>query len=438
MPTEKTPNDVREIEIARLVTAFEKRLRKDYPGRLLTIEEIERMAQEIGEGVKQDIQQEKSDATGTGYSGKRVSCACGARARYKHTADRQIVTLHGAMLLRRAYYWCDHCKSGWHPVDPVLQVPKGQVSVSVRALACRFASVLPYKKAVRELEIVCGVRLSVSTLQRICRQTGQALRDEWQTRQEQVWSGNFTPKVKAPAQLNISMDGVMAHVGGGWHEVKLGVCFERGKKGPVRSQYCATLARSNVFGKSLKTLSAFAGEPLCRNVAVVADGSDWIWQESGKHFTMHTHILDFFHVTEHLWAFARARFAANVAEATEWIELQKERLLNHDNGAAEMIEDIRKWEPELSNAIEVRRITLAYLLKYQKQMRYKEFASRGLPIGSGVMESSCRWVVQQRMKAPGMRWQTEGAEAMLQLRTAYCSEADADLVAAARRTAIAA
>lgn len=435
MATEKKFDDEREKQISRLLALYEKRLRKEYPGHIQTIEEIERTAQEIGEGVKQDIQQEKADAAGTGYAGRKVTCSCGERARYKHAAERRIVTLHGELLLRRAYYWCRRCKRGWYPSDAVLGVPAGQVSVCVRALACRFTSLLPYKKAAHELELICGVHLSVSTLQRLSRATGRELRQEWQRRQDQAFSGSFEPRAKPPKQQHVSMDGVMAHVGGVWREVKLGVCFERDPRGPVRDQYCASLEPSHLFGRRLKTLTFHAGEPLCRQVAVLADGSDWIWQESAKHYTMRTQILDFFHVTEHLWAVARARFGQGTVAASEWITLQKKRLLEHDFGAAEVIRDIKDWSPAAVGAQDLRRTTLAYLVTHQNRMRYKAFREAGFHIGSGVMEASCRWVVQQRMKGPGMRWQNDGADTMLQLRTAWCSNADADMLAAARRTA---
>jgi hypothetical protein len=435
MPSPHQPESDREQQISRLLEAYEKRLRECYPAGIQTIDEMERTAQEIGEGVKQDIQQEKSDAAGTGYLGKRTVCSCGGIAVYKDDGERRLVTLHGELLLRRSYYWCSHCRCGFHPLDATLGVPKGQVSVTVRGLACRFTSLLPYAKAAYELEQVCGIHLSASTLQRISRQTGEELTQEWEKREEQVWKGSFEPPRYAPGHLHISMDGVMVHVGGVWREVKLGVCYERGEAGPVKDRYCASLEPSHEFGKHLKTLSVVAGEPLCRKVAVVADGSDWIWQESGKHFTRRTQILDFYHACDHLWEIANARFGQGSKQAADWISQQKLRLLEHEQGASQVIGDITDWNPQTEAGQKLRRTTLAYLTDHQKRMSYKEFRDNGHHIGSGVMEASCRWVIQQRMKEPGMRWQREGADAMLALRTAYCSNAEGDLLNAARRAA---
>jgi hypothetical protein len=43
---------------------------------------------------------------------------------------------------------------------------------------------------------------------------------------------------------------------------------------------------------------------------------------------------------------------------------------------------------------------------------------RGLPIGSGEIESAHRYIVQQRMKRPGTWWCPRHAEHMLALRLA--------------------
>ena len=52
-------------------------------------------------------------------------------------------------------------------------------------------------------------------------------------------------------------------------------------------------------------------------------------------------------------------------------------------------------------------------------MNYDEYLTSGLPIGSGVVEGACRHVVKDRMERTGMRWEIEGAQAMLSLRSIY-------------------
>lgn len=43
----------------------------------------------------------------------------------------------------------------------------------------------------------------------------------------------------------------------------------------------------------------------------------------------------------------------------------------------------------------------------------------GLPRGSGMVESACKWLMQQRFKGVGMRWSEEGCNHLLPLRLAW-------------------
>jgi hypothetical protein len=57
--------------------------------------------------------------------------------------------------------------------------------------------------------------------------------------------------------------------------------------------------------------------------------------------------------------------------------------------------------------------SLGYFRKHKKRMRYYDVQSRGLMIGSGVVEAACKTLVTQRLKQSGMRWSTGGAQAIL-------------------------
>lgn len=59
---------------------------------------------------------------------------------------------------------------------------------------------------------------------------------------------------------------------------------------------------------------------------------------------------------------------------------------------------------------------IRYYGRNTERMRYAEFRSRGLPIGSGVVEAACKCIVNARLKRSGMRWTREGAQHVLNLR----------------------
>jgi hypothetical protein len=64
---------------------------------------------------------------------------------------------------------------------------------------------------------------------------------------------------------------------------------------------------------------------------------------------------------------------------------------------------------------------LGYFLNNAPRMRCKWFRSRGLFVGSGVVESGCKAVIGQRLKLSGMRWTVTGADAIATLRCQQAS-----------------
>jgi len=43
----------------------------------------------------------------------------------------------------------------------------------------------------------------------------------------------------------------------------------------------------------------------------------------------------------------------------------------------------------------------------------------GLPMGSGMVESACKWLIQQRFKGVRMRWSEDDLNHILHLRLAW-------------------
>ncbi len=62
-------------------------------------------------------------------------------------------------------------------------------------------------------------------------------------------------------------------------------------------------------------------------------------------------------------------------------------------------------------------------------MRYDEYLAAGYPIASGVIEGACHHFVKDRMEGAGMRWELEGAQAMLSLRAIYLNGQWDDFIA---------
>ena len=68
-----------------------------------------------------------------------------------------------------------------------------------------------------------------------------------------------------------------------------------------------------------------------------------------------------------------------------------------------------------------------YLDSHRDHIDYARFKKLGLPIGSGLVESACKWLIQQRFKGVGMRWSEDGFDHLLYLRLAWVNERFDDL-----------
>ena len=54
-----------------------------------------------------------------------------------------------------------------------------------------------------------------------------------------------------------------------------------------------------------------------------------------------------------------------------------------------------------------------YIKNRPRQLDYKAALARGLPIGSGEIESAHRYVIQQRLKLSGAWWAPDNVDSML-------------------------
>jgi hypothetical protein len=65
---------------------------------------------------------------------------------------------------------------------------------------------------------------------------------------------------------------------------------------------------------------------------------------------------------------------------------------------------------------------LDYLRKREALMQYPAFRAQGWPLGSGMVESANKLVVQARLKGSGMHWQRKNVNPLLTLRMAVCND----------------
>jgi hypothetical protein len=158
-------------------------------------------------------------------------------------------------------------------------------------------------------------------------------------------------------------------------------------------------------------------------VCAVMDGAPWLQGLVDVYRPDAVRILDFSHAAEHLGNAARAVWGAGTLGTSEWLGKQLHELKHGDPNR--VLETLRALPVESATrpeeAAASRDAELSYLEKRLGHMAYAEFLARGYPIGSGIVESANKLVVEARLKGSGMHWATPNVNPMLGLRAALRS-----------------
>ena len=378
-----------------------------------------------------------------GYRGPRAGCGRGHQAVFTGYRGKVIDTVLGPVTLRRAWYHCARCGHGLAPRDAELGAAGTSMSPGLRAMSDKAAAAVPFARAAGLLEDLAGIRLTVKRVERAAEASGTALAAASRERAGLIARRRLVPLPPSPVpdKLYIVIDGTGVPVtaketagrqGKGedgrarTREVKMAVFFTQDRLDddgwPVRdrgsSSYIATFEPAAAFGRLVKAEGIRRGADHVRQLTILGDGAAWIWNIAAATFPEATCIVDLYHAREHLHALTRSLEFMLGDHKDEWLAARLEDLDYGDiDGIAAAV---RKYPLEGVKKDEADR-ELGYFLNNAPRMRYHWFRSRGLFVGSGVVEAGCKSLIGQRLKQSGMHWTTAGADAIATLRCQQAS-----------------
>lgn len=225
--------------------------------------------------------------------------------------------------------------------------------------------------------------------------------------------GNSPTEVRAQA----ADEGRMSKGPAGYREVgcaTVSFCDEKGDLlGAVRMARAPEVKKATLKRMLAAEVAAILGARPGMTLVKVADGAadNWEFLSSGA-LPAGEEVVDFFHASEHLHAAVAAVYGDGTRETQYRYETLRETLRDHEGGVDKVIRALKHLATKHGRKTAVTQ-TLAYFRKHKKRMRYYEVQSKGLMIGSGVVEAACKTLVTQRLKQSGMRWSTGGAQAIL-------------------------
>ena len=156
-----------------------------------------------------------------------------------------------------------------------------------------------------------------------------------------------------------------------------------------------------------------------KEVVFICDGSPPLWlrisnlvEKLGFNPNQIKYVVDYYHVCEYLWEIAELKKGWNNRKRKKWVKMMKSLLkLSEIDDVIYNIETLCKGR----NSKKVRK-KLNYFIRHKNRMDYGNLMAENIPIGSGMVESAIRRIVNLRLKGAGIFWKWENAEGFLHLR----------------------
>jgi hypothetical protein len=271
---------------------------------------------------------------------------------------------------------------------------------------------------------------------------GVRIESVWKQERQAILSGKLAPLLPAVPKLYIAIDGTGVPVvpretqgrrgkdasgKAKTREAKVGCVFTQTQQDaqgyPIRdadsTSYVGAIETSEAFGPRIYAEAVRRGLRQAQKVIVLGDGAPWIWEIATEYFPFATQIVDLYHARERLADLGKIVYGPTREKARQWTAARKDQL---DEGDVEaVITSMERLRPRQYKVREEVRKAIDYFQTNKDRMRYAEFRSQNLFVGSGVVEAGCKTIMGLRLKQSGMRWTVAGANAIIALRCCQLS-----------------
>jgi len=367
------------------------------------------------------------------------------KGRFRHKGKQKIEhdTVNGVVSLERIYWWSG--KNGRDDtLDKLIGIVAGKVSIGVRQMCCRAAvSQHGFAGAAEHLKHLAQVSISRERLRQIVESEGQLVLD---VQRKGLLAAGFDIE-----QCRTSPNGIKrVYVGTDGVKVPMVTQVEKGKRRKLRGhkraggkrrqmhagadnaykefkiaiiydesnehrQVIATSGNHEVLGRLLRREAGRLRIGDADEKLSVTDGADWIDRQLDCKLPMlDSRVLDFYHLSEHVWLVANICFGQGNEQAGKFAS-EILHIAKHDGPTALLT---RLMDEHKKYRCRGKRKSLKELIQYIARRfgmcEYPKFIEKGWQIGSGPTEAMCK-VLTYRLKGAGMRWDRYGADAIMAL-----------------------
>ncbi|MDP2815713.1 MAG: ISKra4 family transposase, partial [Rectinemataceae bacterium] len=303
--------------------------------------------------------------------------ACGKQLHEKYTQLREVATTVGTLSFSFPYLRCPSCKTNHTPYEDALNLKRGKYQYDVQKLAARMASGETFEKAAGMLNEIYRFGISPDTVHALTND----LADEIQLSEILPTPEELLPiideiskdKKRRPVFV-FTVDGAMApirteelHAPNCWKEVK-------GIRGYLidQDQIVHVLSWHQIASKQdflhylieIKDKNIIPADKV--RLCFIGDGAQWIWDLAQQVFPGCREVLDYYHCSEHLHAFAKLHFGEGKSQ--KWLKATKDRLFH--SGAALVIAGLKRIKCRSPEAEKNRGNLVGYLTTHQNRIDY--------------------------------------------------------------------
>ena len=354
------------------------------------------------------------------------------KIRYRRTMLAPVDAESAAALacIQKAKYVC--------PLDCILKVDNLPFKITVKmmaAIAKEAVRSTSYERAAATILEHYKVNINTATVRLVTDYVGTVVYNDDKRRATEAEENLKVPfdrrrkrRRRFDDTLFIEMDGAMVNTrvtldGTSWTECKVGLAFHskdrhvwRNASGDIRSRILKKrivgyIGNCDVFKYHLLAIARDYSYQQCSQIVVISDGATWIQRIVEELFPEAIHILDLFHVKEHVHEFGKCVIHDD-EQAAEWIDqintMIEESKTDQVLDTLEQYKDF-KCPANVSNLY-------TYIYNHKDCMDYKKYKELNLYVGSGAIESANKYTMQNRMKLQGMRWNPETAQGVLSLK----------------------
>jgi hypothetical protein len=335
-------------------------------------------------------------------------------------------------------------------VDGLLGITQQTISVGASELICRLnMASSSFAKAADNLWQASRIRISASSVRTIVESEGQlAAAALSEANGRPPWVASECQSPQGPTRVYIGCDGVKVPTvkhdeklkrrekamrnrkSGGkpgkfkrlppvnkgaddsYKEMRIVTFYDEDQK---RRHVAVTSGNHRKTGRMMKKLSRWLGLGEADELGGLIDGATWIRARMEElKLPQLRLVLDFYHLSEHVHAAARAVFGEGQDTGRQWAG-EVLHVAKHE-GFEALWERLGSWRSGLRGKTKRKAADslLHYVSERKAMMHYDWALAHGWQIGSGPTEAMCK-TTTSRVKRSGMRWDLANAEKIMAL-----------------------